>query len=68
MLIAAEQLGLGSVWLGLHPLTERVDGVRRLLTIPESIVPFALLAVGRPAERKEPAERYDATRVHRERW
>ena len=68
VLIAAEQLGLGSVWLGVHPLAERVDGVRRLLGIPESIVPFALLPVGRPAERKEPADRYDAARVHHERW
>jgi nitroreductase len=68
LLIAAEQLGLGSVWLGLHPLSERVEGVRRLLAIPGSIVPFALLAVGWPAEHKEPAQRYDAARVHQERW
>ncbi len=68
VLIAAEQLGLGSVWLGVHPLTERVEGVRRLLGIPESIVPFALLPIGWPAERKEPADRYDAARVHHERW
>ena len=68
VLIAAEQLGLGSVWLGVHPLAERVEGVRRLLGIPESIVPFALLPVGWPAERKEPADRYDAARVHHERW
>ena len=68
VLIAAEQLGLGSVWLGVHPLAERVDGVRRLLGIPQSIVPFALLPVGWPAERKEPADRYDAARVHHERW
>ena len=26
VLIAAEQLGLGSVWLGVHPLAERVAG------------------------------------------
>ena len=68
MLIAAEQLGLGSVWLGVHPLTERVEGVRALLGIPDSIVPFSLLPVGWPAERKEPADRYDAARVHTDRW
>jgi nitroreductase len=68
VLIAAEQLGLGSVWLGVHPLPERVEGVRRLLGLPEPIVPFALLPVGWPAERKEPSDRYDAARVHYERW
>jgi nitroreductase len=68
LLIAAEQLGLGSVWLGVHPLAERVEGVRSVLGMPPAIVPFALLPVGWPAERKAPADRYDETRVHRERW
>jgi nitroreductase len=68
VLIEAERLGLGAVWLGIHPLTERIEGVRALLGIPEAVVPFALVAVGRPAERKEPADRYDEARVHHERW
>lgn len=68
LLIEAEQLGLGAVWLGVHPLAERVAGIRALLGIPEAVVPFALVPFGRPAERKEPSERYDAARVHFERW
>jgi nitroreductase len=68
VLIAAEQLGLGSVWLGVHPIAERIEGIRALLGIPRHIVPFALLPVGWPAERKDPAERFDAARVHHERW
>ncbi len=68
ILIAAERLGLGSVWLGVHPLPERVDGLRGLLGIPASIVPFALLPLGWPAQRKEPADRYDPGKVHVERW
>lgn len=68
LLIEAERLGLGAVWLGVHPLVERVGGIRAILGIPESIVPFALVPLGRPAERKPPADRYDVARVHHERW
>ena len=68
ILIEAVLLGLGAVWLGVHPLEERVQGVRRLLDIPDDVVPFAVVAVGHPAETKEPADRYEPERVHRERW
>lgn len=36
LLVEAELLGLGAVWLGVHPLAERVDGIRELLGIPAS--------------------------------
>jgi len=68
ILIEAVTLGLGAVWLGVHPLEERVAGLRRLLGIPDDVIPFAVVAVGHPAEHKEPAVRFDPERVHRERW
>ena len=68
ILIEAVLLGLGAVWLGVYPLDERVQGLRRLLGIPDDVIPFAVVPVGHPAENKEPADRYDPGRVHRERW
>jgi len=68
LLIAAVQLGLGAVWLGVYPLEERVDGFRDLFGIPHEVTPFALVPVGWPAEIKDPADRYDETRIHHERW
>jgi len=68
LLIEAELLGLGAVWLGAHPLGERVEALRALLGIPETVVPFAVVSLGWPAEHKEPSDRFDAARVHVERW
>ena len=68
ILLAATGLGLGAVWCGVHPVEKRVDAVRRVLGLPERVVPFALIAVGHPAEQKEPRTQYDAGRVHNERW
>jgi nitroreductase len=68
MLLAAYALGLGAVWLGVHPREARIAHVRRVLAIPESVLPVSCIAVGFPAEHKRPRTRYDASRVHYDRW
>lgn len=68
LLLAAHALGLGTVWVGLYPVEDRMKPIRKLLAIPEPIVPFSLVPLGYPAEEKPRADRYDATRVHTDRW
>lgn len=68
LLLAAVALGLGAVWLGVHPSEEREAEVRRALGLPEAIVPLNLISIGHPAEKKEPRTQYDEARVHRELW
>ncbi len=68
VLVEAQLLGLGAVWLGVDPLQERIDGLRQLFGIPAEITPFSLIPVGFPAEKKPPADRYDPERVHQDRW
>ncbi len=68
ILIAVQPKGLGAVWCGVYPRQELMDGMRRLLGLPEQITPFSLVAIGYPAEEKPPADRYDESRVHYDRW
>lgn len=68
ILIAAASLGLGAVWLGCHPRQERESAIKEVLGAPEHIGILSLIAVGRPAEEKEPRTQYDGSRVHYERW
>jgi len=68
LLLAATALGLGAVWLGVHPREERVNPIRKVLNIPENIVPLNLISIGHPAEEKEPRTQYDEKQVHREQW
>lgn len=68
LLLAAHAAGLGAVWLGIYPREERVAALRRLLDIPDHVVPFAVVPIGYPAEQPEPADRYKPSRIHRERW
>lgn len=68
LLLGACGMGLGSVWLGIYPIPERVDGLRRILSIPESVTPFALVALGHPAEKKGFVDRFNPERIHHEKW
>ncbi|MGI6130055.1 MAG: nitroreductase family protein [bacterium] len=68
ILLAAHALNLGAVWLGVYPRKSRVEALRELLNIPPYVTPFALVALGYPAEEKPPANRYDPSHVHYDRW
>ena len=68
LLLAVQAKGLGAVWLGVYPRDERVTGLRKLLSIPEQVIPFSLIPIGYPAEHKPRADRYDSSRIHDNRW
>jgi nitroreductase len=68
LLLAASMLGLGAVWLGVHPREERIAHVRKMFNLPESIVPVAAIAVGWPAQSPEARTRHTASAVHKEKW
>jgi nitroreductase len=68
ILIAVNAKGLGATWLGIYPREERINGMRKLLGIPEHITPFSLISIGYPAEQKPPANRYNASKIHHNKW
>lgn len=68
ILIAARELGLASCWMGVAPREERMAAVRRVLGIPENVMPFNLIALGHPAEERPRPDRWDPGRIHKNRW
>ena len=46
MLLAAHGLGLGAVWTGVRPRPERIEGFRRLFSLPESIIAHSMVVIG----------------------
>ncbi|MDQ2085034.1 nitroreductase family protein [Herbivorax sp. ANBcel31] len=68
ILIAVQKKGLGAVWLGVYPREDRVEGLKKVFKIPNSITPFAIISIGYPAEEKPPANRYNEQRVHYNIW
>ena len=69
ILIAISHNGLGGVWVGVYPREDRVDGMRKLLGLPEHVVPFALIPLGYSAtEKNRPVDRFDPSRIHYNKW
>lgn len=70
MILAAESIGIGSVWLGTWPQMERVKAQAELFELPEHIVPHSVLAFGYPAQEAGAAREKEwlADRVHFEKF
>jgi nitroreductase len=68
LLLAAHAKGLGAVWCGVYPNEDRVLNLRKLLKLSEHIVPFSLIPLGFSDETKQAVERFDASRIHENRW
>ena len=68
LLLCAHVLGLGACWLGVHPREQRMNSIKQILSLPASVVPVSCLAIGYPAEVKEPRTRFNRDYVHLEKW
>ena len=68
ILLAIADLDLGGVWLGVYPREERVKNLQQLFGMPESIIPFSIIAMGHPAEQKPPKNIFDSQRIRYNYW
>jgi len=68
ILLAAHDLGLGAVWLGIHPREERKNEVRKIFNLPQNIQPMSIVSIGYPDEEKENPERFKPERIHYNKW
>lgn len=64
ILIAATSLGLGSVWIGIYPVQNRVKLLKKIFNIPEHVIPLSIVYIGHPAEEREARTRYNEKRVY----
>jgi nitroreductase len=68
ILLAATARGLGAVWTAVYPFDDRVDGIKKLLKMPDDVVPLCIIPVGRPAETPAPVNRFNPSRIHHDTW
>lgn len=68
LLLALHAQGLGAVWVGVHPEPSRVGSFRKLLGIPDSVVPFSFIPLGHPDMAPGRVDRFRPERVHPGSW
>ena len=69
MILAAHDLGIGSVWIGGWPAPDRLQTFTEFFELPEGVVPHSVIAFGYAAEASTKEKLlYEADRVHFEKW
>jgi nitroreductase len=68
ILLAAHALGYGACWLSFYPQENRVQGMRTLLELPETIEPFSLAAIGHRIDPLPEVDRFRPERVQYNGW
>lgn len=68
LLLAAHGLGLGAVWCGVYPMEDRIAPISEILAIPQGYMPLNLVTIGYPAVHPAPKDKWNESKVHRERW
>lgn len=68
ILLALEALGLGGVWLGIYPVSERCKKLTDYFNLPDNIVPFSVVALGYPKNDDKPKNKWDDSKVHWNKW
>lgn len=65
MLLAAHSIGLGAVWTGIYPLENRISLLKKLLNIPENLIPLNIVVLGHPATSSGVAkDKWKPERIH----
>lgn len=68
ILLQVEEEGLGACWIGVWPYEERMAHVRAALGIPGHVIPYSVIAIGYKEYEKRFDDRYDAAKVHWEKY
>ena len=59
ILLAATDLGLGSVWCGIYPQKKATENLREILGASEKIIPLNIIYIGYPNTELEPRDQYN---------
>lgn len=62
--IAATEIGLGSCWCGVNPVTRFEEAVRKVLDVPQDVMVLSVIPVGYPDETKESNSKWFPGKVH----
>jgi nitroreductase len=68
ILLAAEAIGLGAVWTAAYPYDDRAGFVRKVLNIPQDIIPLNVIPIGHPTGEDKPKDKYKPENIHKEKW
>jgi nitroreductase len=67
-LLAATELGYGSLWAGIKWDSDFQKRLVSYFHLPDGFIPISLLIIGKTGEKKTNVDRFDAKKVHLGKW
>ncbi len=64
ILLQAVELGLGAIWVGIHPITLFTKRISKILELPSHVLPLNVIYIGYPGEEKPPRTQFNPDRVY----
>ncbi|MDE6296670.1 MAG: nitroreductase family protein [Muribaculaceae bacterium] len=68
LLLAAHAIGLGAVWCGIYPQSDRVKDFSNMLKLPDNILPLACICVGYPEGETTPKDKWKPENIYYNSW
>lgn len=68
ILLAAEAMGMGSVWTAVYPAEDRVEIVRKALGLPSHLIPLNVLPLGYPEGIQKAKDKWKPENMVWNRW
>ena len=65
ILVAANALGLGSVWCAIYPSKQRIKQIRKVLDLPITVSPFSCIYIGYPSseDKSKVKDKFDTKNI-----
>lgn len=68
ILLAAHALGFGAVWTAVYPDEKKVKDVKKILSLPENIIPLAVIPIGVPSGKQIIKDKFKKENIHYNKW
>lgn len=68
ILLAVQSLGLGAVWTAGWPYADRIDAIRKAVSLPDDIMPLNVIPIGYPSGKDQPKDKFNSERIHWNKW
>ncbi len=63
ILLAAEAIGLGAVWIGIYPAEQRTKDMINALELDEIYIPLSAISIGYPEGDPQPKDKWNPDKI-----
>ena len=68
ILLAVHAKGFAGSWQEIYPEEKTMKGMHEILSLPDNVIPFAMVPIGEPDEEKDDRKTFEEEIIHFDEW